>query len=162
MPDAREALLEVERQRWQLADRMSVPLGYLALYGSGYAALTAGPILSSEYRLGLIGFGLMMLGALVLASPPVLLPKLRRVGMPDMKRTRFPSLRRNMPKFVLALFAPLAVSSALFLADRPTAALCGPVVGAALAPAALVRLHRGMAEDIRTGHAQPKKDRPQR
>jgi hypothetical protein len=165
MTDATEALREVARQRGQLADRMSMPRWYLVLYGAGYAGVGTGPVLNSTYSSGgLFFFPLTLLGGLVLVSPPFVLPRLRQIGNPDLKQMRFPSLRPNQVRVAAALFAPLLLSLGLFfLADRAVAAaLCATAIGAVLAPLALARLHRGIAEDIRTGAARPKTDRTDR
>lgn len=154
MATPQDGLAEVARQREQVAMRVRLPCWYLVLYGFGAAMLLAGPVLATQYRLGIVGFAVQALGASILCSPAFLLQRVTGIRLHVRTAATYPSVRRTIPLLVASPMAGIALNIPLTLAEQPVPALVvAALVGVGMA-LALRYVYLRIGRDIAEGTAR--------
>lgn len=151
MSQAHEGLSEVARQREQVSSRVQLPVWYLVLYGVGVALILAGPVLTTQYGQGILGFGAQAFGALVMFSPAFLFQRLTGIRLHLRTAAIYPSVVRSSILLASVVTVGLMVTLSLTLTELALPALLVAVLTGVAMAWALRNVYEGIARDIAEG-----------
>jgi hypothetical protein len=149
--EAERALAEVRRQREAMAERVSLPLRFRALFVAAWGGVLAGPALTRDHeRLGVPEFPYVLVAVVVLLL--TLVDYRRRSALHTVVRSRvYPSLRRQFPATAAVFGGSAAVVWGLTLAGLPYQALACALVAAGLGAAQAWRVNTAIRHDVLAG-----------